>query len=82
MLHVCNQFIQYYSYNIYDKQRSIVNWYGITNNTFTIFGASTGFLGRYVVDEIAKKNGICKIPCRGEIDEHRHLKPLGHPGYV
>lgn len=49
---------------------------------FVIFGASTGNLGRYVVETITKRRGIAIIPCRGELDESRHLKIVGPPGKV
>ncbi|KAM7453221.1 hypothetical protein BLSTO_06036 [Blastocystis sp. subtype 1] len=48
----------------------------------TIFGASTGNLGRSVVYELASRGVTCMIPYRGEGDEVRHLKPSGDTGKV
>lgn len=47
-----------------------------------VFGASTGNLGRNVVNELAQRGAICNIPCRGDIDEALRLKPLGDVGKV
>ena len=58
----------------------------------TIFGASTGNLGRSVVFElgttcysflhVASRGVTCMIPYRGEGDEVRHLMPSGDVGKV
>lgn len=48
----------------------------------TVFGASTGSLGRSVVYELASHGVTCMIPYRGEGDEVRHLKQSGDVGKV
>ncbi|KAJ4956984.1 hypothetical protein NE237_013767 [Protea cynaroides] len=47
----------------------------------TVFGA-TGFLGRYVVQQLAKMGSQVLVPFRGSEDSHRHLKLMGDLGQV
>eukprot|EP00475_Leptophrys_vorax_P005578 TRINITY_DN13367_c0_g1_i1.p1 TRINITY_DN13367_c0_g1~~TRINITY_DN13367_c0_g1_i1.p1 ORF type:complete len:371 (-),score=-0.16 TRINITY_DN13367_c0_g1_i1:208-1320(-) len=47
----------------------------------TVFGA-TGFLGRYVVQQLARQGSQVIVPYRCLEDEHRHLKLLGDLGQV
>ncbi|XP_061352674.1 NADH dehydrogenase [ubiquinone] 1 alpha subcomplex subunit 9, mitochondrial [Gastrolobium bilobum] len=47
----------------------------------TVFGA-TGFLGRYVVQRLAKMGSQVLIPFRGSEDCHRHLKLMGDLGQI
>ncbi|KAJ1397872.1 NmrA-like domain [Sesbania bispinosa] len=47
----------------------------------TVFGA-TGFLGRYVVQQLAKMGSQVLIPFRGSEDCHRHLKLMGDLGQI
>jgi NADH dehydrogenase (ubiquinone) 1 alpha subcomplex subunit 9 len=47
----------------------------------TVFGC-TGFLGRYVVNKLARKGTQVVVPFRGEDDEKRHLKLMGDLGQV
>ncbi|CAI0385912.1 unnamed protein product [Linum tenue] len=46
-----------------------------------VFGA-TGFLGRYVVQQLAKMGSQVLVPFRGGEDAHRHLKLMGDLGQV
>nr|CAB3448334.1 unnamed protein product [Digitaria exilis] len=45
----------------------------------TVFGA-TGFLGRYLVQQLAKMGSQVLVPFRGSEDSHRHLKVMGDLG--
>uniref|UniRef100_A0A5B7AR11 NAD-dependent epimerase/dehydratase domain-containing protein n=1 Tax=Davidia involucrata TaxID=16924 RepID=A0A5B7AR11_DAVIN len=47
----------------------------------TVFGA-TGFLGRYVVQQLAKVGTQVLVPFRGSEDSHRHLKLMGDLGQI
>ncbi|KAI4350308.1 hypothetical protein L6164_004776 [Bauhinia variegata] len=47
----------------------------------TVFGA-TGFLGRYVVQQLAKMGSQVLVPFRGCEDCHRHLKLMGDLGQI
>ncbi|EXB46030.1 hypothetical protein L484_015891 [Morus notabilis] len=47
----------------------------------TVFGA-TGFLGRYVVQQLAKMGSQVLVPFRGCEDSHRHLKLMGDLGQI
>uniref|UniRef100_A0A1U7VQ10 NADH dehydrogenase [ubiquinone] 1 alpha subcomplex subunit 9, mitochondrial-like n=1 Tax=Nicotiana sylvestris TaxID=4096 RepID=A0A1U7VQ10_NICSY len=47
----------------------------------TVFGA-TGFLGRYVVQELAKMGTQVLVPFRGSEDSPRHLKLMGDLGQI
>ncbi|KAI9122386.1 hypothetical protein K1719_007075 [Acacia pycnantha] len=46
-----------------------------------VFGA-TGFLGRYVVQQLAKMGTQVLVPFRGCEDSHRHLKLMGDLGQI
>ncbi|KAF5482500.1 hypothetical protein F2P56_003064 [Juglans regia] len=47
----------------------------------TVFGA-TGFLGRYVVQQLAKMGSQVLVPFRGSEDSQRHLKLMGDLGQI
>ncbi|RWR96089.1 NADH dehydrogenase ubiquinone 1 alpha subcomplex subunit 9, mitochondrial [Cinnamomum micranthum f. kanehirae] len=47
----------------------------------TVFGA-TGFLGRYVVQQLAKTGTQVLVPFRASEDSHRHLKLMGDLGQI
>ncbi|EEC74241.1 hypothetical protein EE612_014462 [Oryza sativa] len=47
----------------------------------TVFGA-TGFLGRYLVQQLAKMGSQVLVPFRGSEDCHRHLKLMGDLGQI
>ncbi|KAL2613015.1 hypothetical protein R1flu_024707 [Riccia fluitans] len=47
----------------------------------TVFGA-TGFLGRYVVQQLARMGSQVFVPYRGLEDEFKHLKLMGDLGQV
>ncbi|XP_062149424.1 NADH dehydrogenase [ubiquinone] 1 alpha subcomplex subunit 9, mitochondrial [Alnus glutinosa] len=47
----------------------------------TVFGA-TGFLGRYLVQQLAKMGTQVLVPFRGSEDSHRHLKLMGDLGQI
>jgi NADH dehydrogenase (ubiquinone) 1 alpha subcomplex subunit 9 len=47
----------------------------------TVFGA-TGFLGRYVVQQLAKMGSQVLVPFRGSEDCPRHLKLMGDLGQI
>ncbi|XP_052211637.1 NADH dehydrogenase [ubiquinone] 1 alpha subcomplex subunit 9, mitochondrial [Diospyros lotus] len=47
----------------------------------TVFGA-TGFLGRYVVQRLAKMGSQVLVPFRGSEDSPRHLKLMGDLGQI
>ncbi|KAK6937714.1 NmrA-like domain, partial [Dillenia turbinata] len=47
----------------------------------TVFGG-TGFLGRYVVQQLAKMGSQVLVPFRGSEDSHRHLKLMGDLGQI
>ncbi|XP_073012669.1 NADH dehydrogenase [ubiquinone] 1 alpha subcomplex subunit 9, mitochondrial [Typha latifolia] len=47
----------------------------------TVFGA-TGFLGRYVVQQLAKLGSQVLVPFRGSEDSQRHLKLMGDLGQI
>ncbi|ERN15903.1 hypothetical protein AMTRI_Chr07g76450 [Amborella trichopoda] len=47
----------------------------------TVFGA-TGFLGRYLVQQLAKMGSQVLVPFRGCEDSHRHLKLMGDLGQI
>ncbi|CAK9149962.1 unnamed protein product [Ilex paraguariensis] len=46
-----------------------------------VFGA-TGFLGRYLVQQLAKMGSQVLVPFRGSDDSHRHLKLMGDLGQI
>ncbi|XP_058207710.1 NADH dehydrogenase [ubiquinone] 1 alpha subcomplex subunit 9, mitochondrial [Rhododendron vialii] len=46
-----------------------------------VFGA-TGFLGRYLVQRLAKMGSQVLVPFRGSEDSHRHLKLMGDLGQI
>ncbi|KMT05725.1 hypothetical protein BVRB_7g166550 [Beta vulgaris subsp. vulgaris] len=47
----------------------------------TVFGA-TGFLGRYLVQQLAKMGSQVLVPFRGSEDSPRHLKLMGDLGQI
>lgn len=47
----------------------------------TVFGA-TGFLGRYLVTQLAKMGSQVLVPFRGSEDDARHLKLMGDLGQI
>lgn len=47
----------------------------------TVFGA-TGFLGRYLVTQLAKMGSQVLVPFRGSEDDPRHLKLMGDLGQI
>lgn len=47
----------------------------------TVFGC-TGFLGRYVVQQLAKMGSQVMVPYRGSEDSPRHLKLMGDLGQI
>ncbi|KAL9248693.1 NADH dehydrogenase [ubiquinone] 1 alpha subcomplex subunit 9, mitochondrial-like protein [Drosera capensis] len=47
----------------------------------TVFGA-TGFLGRYLVQQLAKMGSQVLVPFRGSEDSTRHLKLMGDLGQI
>ncbi|KAH6569704.1 hypothetical protein BASA50_009699 [Batrachochytrium salamandrivorans] len=49
--------------------------------TATVFGA-TGFLGRYVVNNLGKNGTTVITPYRGSDDERRHLRVMGDLGQI
>jgi len=53
----------------------------VSGLTVTVFGA-TGFLGRYVVQQLARIGSQVVVPYRGVDDEYRHLKPMGDLGQI
>ncbi|KAL5712091.1 hypothetical protein ACHQM5_014296 [Ranunculus cassubicifolius] len=53
----------------------------VSGITAAVFGA-TGFLGRYVVSELAKMGSQILVPFRGPEDTPRHLKLMGDLGQV
>lgn len=53
----------------------------VSGITAAVFGA-TGFLGRYVVSELAKIGSQILVPFRGPEDTPRHLKLMGDLGQV
>ncbi|GAQ92347.1 NAD(P)-binding Rossmann-fold superfamily protein [Klebsormidium nitens] len=53
----------------------------VSGLTVTVFGA-TGFLGRYVVQQLARVGSQVVVPYRGIDDEYRHLKPMGDLGQI
>ncbi len=52
----------------------------IENKIITILGGS-GFIGRYIVQNLAKQNALIKIGCR-DINQAMHLLPLGTVGQI
>ncbi|KAJ3298953.1 hypothetical protein HDU79_003279 [Rhizoclosmatium sp. JEL0117] len=52
-----------------------------SGHTATVFGA-TGFLGRYVVNNLGKIGTQVVTPYRGTDDEKRHLKLMGDLGQI
>ncbi|KAJ3390886.1 39kDa subunit of ndufa9, NADH:ubiquinone oxidoreductase [Lobulomyces angularis] len=53
----------------------------ISGHTTTVFG-STGFLGRYLVNNLGKRGSHVVVPFRGTEDEKRHLKLMGDLGQI
>ncbi|KAI9013222.1 hypothetical protein BC832DRAFT_590177 [Gaertneriomyces semiglobifer] len=53
----------------------------VSGHTATVFGC-TGFLGRYVVNNLGKKGTQVVIPYRGTDDDRRHLKIMGDLGMI
>ena len=53
----------------------------MSNVTATVFGA-TGFLGRYVVNNLGKRGSTVVTPYRGSDDERRHLRVMGDLGQI
>jgi NADH dehydrogenase (ubiquinone) 1 alpha subcomplex subunit 9 len=53
----------------------------VSGHTVTVFGAS-GFLGRYLVNELGKQGCQVVIPYRGSSEDIRHLKVMGDLGQV
>ncbi|KAJ3214864.1 hypothetical protein HDU67_001129 [Dinochytrium kinnereticum] len=53
----------------------------VSGHVATVFGC-TGFLGRYVVNNLGKKGTQVITPYRGSDDEKRHLKPMGDLGQI
>ena len=47
----------------------------------TVFG-STGFLGSYVVDALAKRGSQCVVPYRCPEEQYMHLKLMGDLGQI
>jgi NADH dehydrogenase (ubiquinone) 1 alpha subcomplex subunit 9 len=52
-----------------------------TGHVATVFGA-TGFMGRYLVNNLAKKGTQVVIPFRGNEDDSRYLRPMGDLGQI
>ncbi|EGF77702.1 hypothetical protein BATDEDRAFT_37370 [Batrachochytrium dendrobatidis JAM81] len=52
-----------------------------SGQTATVFGA-TGFLGRYVVNNLGKIGTTVVTPYRGSDDERRHLRNMGDLGQI
>ncbi|KAI9342904.1 hypothetical protein BDR26DRAFT_858965 [Obelidium mucronatum] len=52
-----------------------------SGHTATVFGA-TGFVGRYVVNNLGKTGTQVVTPYRGTDDERRHLKLMGDLGQI
>lgn len=52
----------------------------IENKIITVLGGS-GFIGRYIVQNLAKQNALIKIGCRN-IAQAMHLLPLGTVGQI
>ncbi|KAJ1637097.1 hypothetical protein T492DRAFT_834753 [Pavlovales sp. CCMP2436] len=67
------------------KHISHVKWHlGRSSNsgiTATVFGA-TGFLGRYVVNRLARAGARVVVPYRGDDYDVRHLRQMGDLGQV
>ena len=53
----------------------------VSGITATIFGAS-GFLGRYIVNALARQGTQCVIPHRCDDLDVQHLKMMGDLGQV
>lgn len=84
-------------YNVYDNRRyaSSVSTRGVghlirkgtggrssvSGIVATVFGA-TGFLGRYLVQQLAKMGSQVLVPFRGSEDDPRHLKLMGDLGQI
>lgn len=47
----------------------------------TVFGA-TGFIGRYVVNQLGKVGSQVIVPYRGDEHDYRHLRLMGDLGQV
>ncbi|TPX34461.1 hypothetical protein SmJEL517_g02888 [Synchytrium microbalum] len=53
----------------------------VSGHTATVFG-STGFLGRYLVNNLGKRGTQVVVPFRGNDDNKRHLKLMGDLGQI
>ena len=53
----------------------------VSGHTVTVFGAS-GFLGRYLVNELGKSGSQVVVPYRGSPEDIRHLKVMGDLGQI
>ncbi|TPX41982.1 hypothetical protein SeMB42_g05328 [Synchytrium endobioticum] len=53
----------------------------VSGHTATVFGC-TGFLGRYLVNNLGKRGTTVVIPYRGNDDAKRHLKLMGDLGQI
>ncbi|KAI9202942.1 uncharacterized protein BJ171DRAFT_511343 [Polychytrium aggregatum] len=53
----------------------------VSGHVSTVFGC-TGFLGRYLVNNLGKKGTQVVIPYRGNDDDKRHLKLMGDLGQI
>ena len=62
------------------RRRSLKPRSSLGGHTATVFGA-TGFLGRYIVNRLAKKGCTVVVPFREEMAK-RHLKLMGDLGRV
>jgi len=67
------------------KHMSHVKWHlGRSSNsgiTATVFGAY-GFVGRYVVNRLARAGARIVVPYRGDDYDMKHLKPMGDLGQI
>ncbi|KAJ3416676.1 39kDa subunit of ndufa9, NADH:ubiquinone oxidoreductase [Chytridiales sp. JEL 0842] len=50
-------------------------------HTFTVFG-NTGFVGRYVVNNLGRRGNQVVLPYRGTDDDRRHLRVMGDLGQI
>jgi NADH dehydrogenase (ubiquinone) 1 alpha subcomplex subunit 9 len=53
----------------------------VSPHIVTVFGC-TGFLGRYLVNELGKQGTQTVLPYRGSQEDTRHLKPMGDLGQL
>lgn len=65
----------------FTRQQGAHGRMGATGHTATVFGC-TGFLGRYLVHQLAKTGTQVVVPYRAGSDDVRHLKVMGDLGRV